>query len=105
MLERGRGLTATVVEGVHVDDKASAKRSTPTSITASPRDHRIDNTKDRVLTRIAFGFQDPYPSSPLHYSLSAAAYPDSQAETDPQIQQESGICATDLVVCSGLLPP
>ena len=54
------------------------------------------NTKIRVLTRIAFGFQGlyPYPPSPVHYSLSAAAYPDSQAEPDPHIQQESDICAT-----------
>ena len=36
---------------------------------------------------------DPNPSSPSHYSPSAATHHGSQAETDPHIQQESPICA------------
>ena len=95
VLERGCGLTAPVAEGVHVDDKASGSHRRQPRSRPLPGTHRIDNTKNRGPTQIAFGFQDlyPYPSSPLHDSLSAAAYPDSQAETDPHIQQESAICA------------
>jgi hypothetical protein len=36
---------------------------------------------------------DPNPSSPSHYSPSAATHHGSQAETNPHIQQESPICA------------
>ena len=37
---------------------------------------------------------DPNPSSPSHYSPSAATHHGSQAETNPHIQQESPICAS-----------
>jgi hypothetical protein len=51
------------------------------------------NTKIRLLTRIAFGFHGPDPSSPLHYSLSTVTHHDSQAEHDPRIQQKSALCS------------
>ena len=53
------------------------------------------NTKIGLLTPIAFGFHGLYlyPSSPSHYSPSVATHHNSQAETDPRIQQESDITA------------
>ncbi len=71
VLERGCGLTATVIEGVHVDDRASTKPSTPTSITACFKyGNESSNTKIGLLTPIAFGFHGLYlyPASPPHYS-------------------------------------
>ena len=49
------------------------------------------NTKIRLLTRIAFGFHDPNPSSPSPCSPSAATRRASQAEHDPQIEQKGPI--------------
>ena len=81
VLERECGLTATVVEGVHVDDKAQCE-----AIDAN-LDHGLSqgiiestNTKIRLLTRIVFGFHGlhPYRSSPSRYSLSAAIHYDSR---------------------------
>ena len=72
----------------------TAKRSTPTSTMVSSQGPiESSNTKIRLLTRIAFGFHGPDPSSPLHYSLSAVTHHDSQAESDPRIQQKSALCS------------
>jgi hypothetical protein len=43
------------------------------------------NTKIRLITRIAFGFKTPTPSSPWPCSPSAATDPHSPADNHPQI--------------------
>ncbi len=89
-------MTVTVIEGVHVDDKSQRQ-----AIDAN-LDHGLfqvrnesSNTTIGLLTPIAFGFHGLYlyPSSPSHYSPSAATHHNSQAETDPRIPQESDISA------------
>lgn len=47
------------------------------------------NTKIRLITRVAFGFHGPSPSSPWPCSTSAVTDPTSPAGSDPRISQES----------------
>ena len=66
--------------------------STPAQLLYSARPTRHGSnadTKIRSLTRIAFGFHSPEPL------LALGSHPphNSQAETDPRIEQESPICA------------
>jgi len=91
--ERACGLSATVVEGVQVDDKASAKPSTSTSITAFFK-YGSNRQTPRWVCSPPRSVPRPLLLMPLHCSPRTATHHDSQAETDPQIQQESDICAT-----------
>ncbi len=83
--ERGCGLTATVVEGVHVEDKASEKPPMPTSNIACFQNRFAHPDCVRVLL-------SPIPNA-LALSASESRLPGSQAETDLQIQQESDMTA------------
>ncbi len=53
-----------------------------------PRSNR-PTPRSACITRIAFGFKSPKPSSPSRCSASAATDPTSRAGTDPQVCQES----------------
>ena len=75
---------------------AAGKLSAPAQAqcSVSPTRHRANaDTRIRLLRRVEFGYHDLEPPSSSHSSPSAATHQNSQAETDPHIQQESAICA------------
>ena len=93
VLERGCGLTAAVVGAVHVEDKASEKPSTPTSITACFKYGLNRQTPKSVAHPDCVPVPRPPTPNTLALFASDGCLPGSQAETDPQVQQESDISA------------
>ncbi len=79
--QRAYGLTATVVEGVRFDDTADA-------IVVSARSNARARSRCGRCGRRSPGY-DRGAGRPRWRALDA----DTQAETDPRIEQESGICA------------
>ncbi len=74
----------------------AGKLSTPAHVpcSVSPARHRSSaDTKIRLLSRIEFGYHGPEPVIAVASLTPAATHHNSQAETDPHIQQKSPICA------------
>ena len=94
--QRFCGLTPTSVEGpTEKPVGAVGEPSMPAQLRCLVRPRRPESSTDtRIcsLTRIAFGFHSPDPLIALAL-LPSATHRNSQAETDPHIQQESPICA------------
>ena len=83
--QRACGLTRTVVEGVHVDDKADA---IVVSVRLTPGHGAVAD-----CAAVDQPDRDRVPQLPTPYRLALLAHHSSLAEPDPQIQQESAICA------------
>ncbi len=83
--QRASGLTRTVVEGVHVDDKADA---IVVSVRLTPGHGAVAD-----CAAVDQPDRDRVPRLPTPYRLALLAHHNSQAETDPRIQQESDIKA------------
>ena len=94
VLERGCGLTATVLEGVHVEDKASEKPATPTSITAC-FNYRLNRQTPKSVCSpgLRSGSTAPYPYPYCRRTVGLGRLPTTapRPKTDPRVQQESDI--------------
>ena len=91
--QRACGLTATVVEGVRFDDKTGA---IIVSVRPDSRARGRCGQCGRRSPGVWPGGWSAWPQRRHHccvYSPTAATHHDSQADTDPQIQQESALCA------------
>ena len=78
----------------------AGKLSTPAQVQCpvSPTRHRSSaDTKTRLLSRIEFGYHHPEPTITVASHTPAATHPNSHTETDPQICQESHLCAASSV--------
>ena len=99
----GPSITTRIVHPPRKEDHETSRsdRSEPRT-RPLPRTDRIHQHQIWLLTRIAFGFHGPQPLIALECSPSAATHHNSQAEPDPQIQQESAICGAFGFVTKGL---